>query len=256
MKKFITAAAFLAASTALASATTVVFDSFFGTAGTETAATFASKIFNDKWKPGENPDLFSDTITNFEPVYNFGISRNSAGTLYYDNNNNSSVVSGNQPTITVNADGSADLNVTRAAKGITFATYWNTLSTSDLASVSDLTISFTGGTNCNTLQLAVFYLASGGGADNVQRLVLENSFVNGTAYSYQLTDIATGAEATGGTLVLAVLNNASEYTQNSILSNIVISGTAIPEPSAFGLLAGAGALALVAARRRRRSRKA
>ena len=38
------------------------------------------------------------------------------------------------------------------------------------------------------------------------------------------------------------------------LQNIAYSGTVIPEPSAFGLLAGAGALAFVAARRRRRAK--
>ena len=36
------------------------------------------------------------------------------------------------------------------------------------------------------------------------------------------------------------------------LNSIAYSGSVVPEPSAFGLLAGAGALALVAARRRRR----
>ena len=41
----------------------------------------------------------------------------------------------------------------------------------------------------------------------------------------------------------------------STFSNIKLySGTVIPEPSAFGLLAGAGALAFVAARRRRRAK--
>ncbi len=38
------------------------------------------------------------------------------------------------------------------------------------------------------------------------------------------------------------------------LQNIAYSGSVVPEPSAFGLLAGAGALAFVAARRRRRAK--
>ncbi len=55
------------------------------------------------------------------------------------------------------------------------------------------------------------------------------------------------------------LSTENDYTRiwtnggKSTFSDIKLySGTVIPEPSAFGLLAGAGALALVAARRRRR----
>ena len=36
------------------------------------------------------------------------------------------------------------------------------------------------------------------------------------------------------------------------IDNVQVSYSAIPEPSAFGLLAGLGALALVASRRRRK----
>ena len=46
--------------------------------------------------------------------------------------------------------------------------------------------------------------------------------------------------------------NYDYYKINSVIHNISWSTLAIPEPSAFGLLAGLGALALVGTRRRRR----
>ncbi len=52
---------------------------------------------------------------------------------------------------------------------------------------------------------------------------------------------------------LALTNNLKSGTFVG-LQNIAYSGTVIPEPSAFGLLAGVGALALVVARRRRRAK--
>lgn len=49
-------------------------------------------------------------------------------------------------------------------------------------------------------------------------------------------------------------NDISVSNKGIIMSNFRLDGVAaVPEPSAFGLLAGAGALALVAARRRRKS---
>lgn len=89
-----------------------------------------------------------------------------------------------------------------------------------------------------------------------------------------LTDISITVDKGAGTAVFSVGNDSVRLTRstsmlsgykNTVLVGTVSAGdqgnacfssislsTVIPEPSAFGLLAGAGALALAAARRRRR----
>ncbi len=92
-----------------------------------------------------------------------------------------------------------------------------------------------------------------------------------TVYSIAIAVDSTGAWSVyvDGTCVLTGLTSASSDTYNTTVTigTVEASGegdwsvysvnvTAIPEPSAFGLLAGVGALALVAARRRRSRGKA
>ena len=91
------------------------------------------------------------------------------------------------------------------------------------------------------------------------KFVLTTYDSNGTKQQHTTYEVANNQQnlnflkaSTGGSTV----NNTSRLWTNSsaeTFSNIKLAyGSAIPEPSAFGLLAGLGALALVGARRRRR----
>ncbi len=107
------------------------------------------------------------------------------------------------------------------------------------------------------------------GATNVSVRVLDqNGNDNATANDSGEIDIAVAGgsntasswalleytfEATGDSVTFQASSGSSEVADD--VGGFRLTGAFIPEPSAFGLLAGAGALALVAARRRR-SRKA
>ena len=77
--------------------------------------------------------------------------------------------------------------------------------------------------------------------NNFQYLVLGGRINEGNTSNLTLSDVA-------------VYKGALDTDQIKYLKDNKANASAIPEPSAFGLLAGAGALALVAARRRRRAK--
>lgn len=75
-----------------------------------------------------------------------------------------------------------------------------------------------------------------------------------TLSSEEVASIASAS--TDAEFVFSIMtNNISGSNKGIVMSNFRLDGVAsVPEPSAFGLLAGAGALALVAAHRRRRKK--
>ena len=77
--------------------------------------------------------------------------------------------------------------------------------------------------------------------NNLKYFVLGGRINEGNTSNLTLSDVA-------------VYQGALDTDQIKYLKDNKANASAIPEPSAFGLLAGAGALALVAARRRRRAK--
>ena len=258
MKNYITVAALLAAGTAFANAGVItIAENFFG--DSNQTATFKGgqwgKPFNGIWTADSDASggVFGAETTDFSIVYSYGLSGQAAGwdagTLYYGTEKNKSVASGNQPSLTVSSGGSAAITgVMVTGQGATVAVIQNRISAADLQSVKDLSLNFT--FSGNAVDLAVFYLADGGDGDDVKRLWLGNYSAAGT---YSLDFDYSAIDATkDGTFVVAVRNVGDAWSHGSA-SDLTWSGTsAIPEPSAFGLLAGLGALALVASRRRRK----
>ena len=257
MKKYITVAALLAAGSAFANADVVtIAEGFFGSEGS-TSATFKGgqwgKPFNGIWTADSDASggVFGAETDSFTDVYNYGLSGGaagwSAGTLYYGTSSNSQIGdAANAPMLTVSEGSASITNIAVTGKGATVAVIQNTISAADLQSVTDLSLSFTVGSD--PVDVAVFYLANGGGAYDVKRLGLGKYSSEG---AQSLTLDYSAIDATkDGTFVVAVRNVGSSWTYVGA-NDLTWSGTsAIPEPSAFGLLAGA--LALVASRRRRK----
>ncbi len=252
MKQFITAAAFLAASTALANASVVFSDntetnynctlhgfqfSLSAMTAPETIATgteFSLDSLTYRCATGNNAGFgveFSLLVLNL----------NDNTVLGYSNQSNTTVKN-NTLTFTFSAIGGGDLVVsydttyrflavssdvvsfiTNADESITTFIY-NAGGTSDATSTtSDGTMTITRGLKAPG--------ARGHWDSNSSAIV--NAFIAGS---------------NGTTLASATVNNVSGNIGSVVTS---VTATAIPEPSAFGLLASAGALALVAARRRR-----
>ena len=262
MKNYITVAALLAAGTAFANADVVtIAENFFGSSDTTQAAEFKGydwgKPFNGNWTADTDASggVFGADTTDFSVVYQYGLDGGdadwSAGTLYYGTANNGAMHDlGNRPSLTV-SEGSASITgvAVTSGQGATVAVIQNTISMADLQSVTDLSLNFTvSGTGA--IDVAVFYLAAGGDGDDVKRLGLGNYSAAGThSLDFDYSEIDATKD---GTFVVAVRNVGATWSHGSA-SALTWSGTsAIPEPSAFGLLAGLGALALVASRRRRK----
>ena len=259
MKNYITVAALLAAGSAFANADVVtIAEGFFG--GENQNATFKGgqwgKPFNGTWTADSDASggVFGAETTDFSIVYSYGLSGGagaswSAGTLYYGTSSNNQIGdAANAPMLTVSEGSASITNIAVTGKGATVAVIQNTISADDLQSVTDLSLSFTVGSD--PVDVAVFYLANGGDGDDVKRLGLRN-YSSAGEQSLRLDYSAIDATK-DGTFVVAVRNVGSEWTYVGA-NDLTWSGTsAIPEPSAFGLLAGLGALALVASRRRRK----
>ena len=144
--------------------------------------------------------------------------------------------------------------------GITF-----TLTAEQTLTVSSVTFSFVGAFNGGSFDNAASSVSTG----STIKLFSDDSELASTTANIEGTGLNEGV--TSGTLPEANIVELSfdpitvsagdsisftlEVTQNTVntgLKSIAFTTAAVPEPSAFGLLAGLGALALVASRRRRK----
>ena len=247
MKNVITTLALLAASSALASASTVTVD----VVSLVASSTLSYVDYTDVSTLTAQPTttLASQTGTNASTRASNPVTASDVGTYLstlttgiYAGNGNLSTSVGTDTTVSASVDTTGSLAAYSLSYTWDYPAYygfWNALvvsvsdilAKSDTATVADLTtlnISY----SVESASLTVWTITDG----TATQVDLDSGTVSGLSESSTIVILyGTNGSATG--------------------SGTVTVTTTIPEPSTFGLLAGVGALALVASRRRR-SRKA
>ena len=238
MRNLITAAALLAAGTALANAavvTDVLTTTFTG--ATTTTVSDASAV-NDP------SDAATTTIVSLTTTGDTGVTTTGAvvaTTAYITPDTN--VGNGGTWTLTLSyAIGSDSLTISGVTLDTILYNASGVVQGTDVTRYFDLTLTITDSNNSVVATYAV-----------------ENAALSGSGYAATTVAVdLTGSEVTlAANTTYTVTLTAEAGSSNTSGCYIGLAGITytIPEPSAFGMLAGVGALALVAARRRR-TRKA
>jgi len=249
-KKVITAAAFLAASTMLANAASVAFT--FDLTDVPTGATNITT---------HNQPSFTQTIGSVTLT-----GSSNAGNFYKLENGSNPFTESNLNTLTSNSQAmelltAAGLSSTNEVKKITTGTHTGnssgtyTLAVSGLTANTDYTVTLLiGGNNSTGANGKISWdgASFNGGSyafGNSAKTTITNSETEITLPSLAAVQLKFTTTDSGSFNIK--LYNGQSSTKTGV-GLFAISGSAIPEPSAFGLLAGLGAIALAVSRRRRR----
>ncbi len=232
MKKLITAAAFLAASSALASAATVTSQTVISSTSV-TGGSYKGVSFT------VSSDLLAESYL-LDSLTIFG---------RYGSWEDGNTISGNEYFVVYSVSGTSTLTYLGGVETTSENQRFYD-STNGYYTRNTMTGSFSGITVESDSTYVVLFTTSENYANN------ETTFKTATALSNissllsseNLFATSTNTVASGPT---GTFYNADGPTSAGYTPVISLTLSTIPEPSAFGLLAGVGALALVAARRRR-----
>lgn len=228
MKKYITAAALIAAGTAFANAASVTLSTDLQESATATTSIasfgFSASLTSD-WLSG-----WDDSYTGLQlSEVSFSVSTTNTTSYWL-----TIVELDSMPSSAVSADA---------------LTYVGLSSSSVQISGGSLTFSFDGVTLSADKEYAFLLLTGTNPSINSSQTITGGSFAYLDMVAYGNTDCGTTSTNEG--FIQRANNVYTLNAQSNNKANVSITGTAIPEPSAFGLLAGVSALALAASRRRR-----
>jgi len=262
-KKVITAAAFLAASTMLANAASVLY-----TFNLETNAVPSGVTANINCNDGR--ESYTQGMNGLGNSAQFSFSGGNQWQIATDNSKNpfeniSTLASNNSAKEILQRAGLNSSEIIKITQGVgdgngtsSITTYAVTGLTANATYTVTMIIggSKSGGSGVGKISWDTGTLVSGKYAfgDSAETLITNtgSSLVLSSLSAVELTITADSS----GEFNIKLYNNASENSGSKTgLGLFAISSSAIPEPSAFGLLAGLGAIALAVSRRRRRSRR-